>query len=142
MVVGGGSVGCEVADYLAPLVNDLAKGNRDVTLVEMGPTLAPTEGAAGRAALITRMLGKGVHVLTDTTVTDVTEDTIVCERAGERVVLEGADTMILALGYRPDGSLAEELAAAGASVHVIGDAEKLGNIKDAMAAAYALAREL
>ena len=84
VVVGGGSVGCEVADYLAPLVNDLAKGNRDVTLVEMGPTLAPTEGAAGRAALITRMLGKGVHVLTDTRVTDVTEDTIVCERAGEK----------------------------------------------------------
>lgn len=142
VVVGGGSVGCEVADYLAPLVNDLAKGNRDITLVEMGPTLAPTEGAAGRAALITRMLGKGVRVLTDTTVTDVTEDTIVCERAGERVVLEGADTMILALGYRPDGTLAEELSAAGASVHVIGDAEKPGNIKDAMAAAYALAREL
>ena len=142
VVVGGGSVGCEVADYLAPLVNDLAKGNRDVTLVEMGPTLAPTEGAAGRAALITRMLGKGVHVLTDTTVTDVTEDTIVCEKNGERVELAGADTMILALGYRPDGSLAEELAAAGASVHVIGDAEKPGNIKDAMAAAYALAREL
>ena len=142
VVVGGGSVGCEVADYLAPLVNDLAKGNRDITLVEMGPTLAPTEGAAGRAALITRMLGKGVHVLTDTMVTDVTEGTIVCERAGEKVVLEGADTMILALGYRPDGSLAEELAAAGASVHVIGDAEKPGNIKDAMAAAYALAREL
>ena len=96
----------------------------------------------GRASLITRMLGKGVHVLTDTRVTDVTEDTIVCERAGEKVVLEGADTMILALGYRPDGSLAEELAAAGAIAHVIGDAEKPGNIKDAMAAAYELAREL
>ena len=50
--------------------------------------------------------------------------------------------MILALGYRPDPSLAEALAAAGASVHVIGDAEKPGNIKDAMAAAYAVAREL
>lgn len=72
----------------------------------------------------------------------VTADAIVCERAGEKVVLEGADTMVLALGYRPDGSLAEELAAAGTSVHVIGDAEKPGNIKDAMAAAYALARHL
>lgn len=142
VVVGGGSVGCEVADYLAPLVNDLAKGNRDITLVEMGPTLDPTEGAAGRAALITRMMSKGVHVLTEARVTGVTEDSISYEKDGEEHVIEGADTMVLALGYRPDGSLAEALTAAGARVHVIGDAEKPGNIKDAMAAAYALAREL
>ena len=142
VVVGGGSVGCEVADYLAPLVNDLAKGNRDITLVEMGPTLDPTEGAAGRAALVTRMLEKGVHVLTEARVTGVTQDSISYEKDGGEHVIEGVDTMVLALGYRPDQTLAESLAAAGARVHVIGDAEKPGNIKDAMAAAYALAREL
>ena len=142
VVVGGGSVGCEVADYLAPLVNDLARGNRDVTLVEMGPTLDPTEGAAGRAALVTRMLEKGVHVLTEARVTGVTQDSISYEKDGGEHVIEGVDTMVLALGYRPDQTLAESLAAAGARVHVIGDAEKPGNIKDAMAAAYELARSL
>lgn len=142
VVVGGGSVGCEVADYLAPIVNDLAAGNRDVTLVEMGPTLAPTEGSAGRASLITRMVGKGVHVLTGARVTNVTEDAIAYEQGGEERAIEGADTLVLALGYRPDPALAEGLAAAGVTAHVIGDAERPGNIKDAVAAAYALAREL
>ena len=142
VVVGGGSVGCEVADYLAPTVNDFAKTNRDVTVVEMGPVLAPTEGAAGRAALVTRMLGKGVHALTDARVTEVGESTVTYEQGGEPRAIEGVDTLVLALGYRPDPSLPEALRAAGASVHVIGDAEKPGNIKDAVAAAYALAREL
>ncbi len=65
VIVGGGSVGCETADYLAPLVNDLAPSNRDVTLIEMTRTLAANEGGAGRAVLVTRILDKGVHVLTE-----------------------------------------------------------------------------
>ncbi len=35
VIIGGGSVGCETADYLAPLINDLFPRNRDVTLLEM-----------------------------------------------------------------------------------------------------------
>ena len=31
VIIGGGSVGCETADYLAPLINDLFPRNRDVT---------------------------------------------------------------------------------------------------------------
>lgn len=142
VVVGGGSVGCETADYLAPLVNDLAPTNRDVTLVEMGPTLAPTEGGAGRSVLITRMLAKGVHALTNARVTQVTEDTIAFEQDGETHKITGADTLVLALGYRPDDMLADELEAAGVTVHKLGDAVKPGNIKDAIEDAYALAREL
>ena len=142
VVLGGGSVGCEVADYLAPTVNDLAKTNRDVTVVEMGPVLAPTEGAAGRASLITRMVGKGVHVLTGARVTGVTEDSVLYERDGAQGSIEDAETLVLALGYRPDLALADALDAAGVSVHLLGDAAKPGNIKDAIEGAYALARGL
>lgn len=49
VIVGGGSVGCETADYLAPLVNDLAPSNRDVTLIEMTRTLADALTEAGFA---------------------------------------------------------------------------------------------
>lgn len=35
VVIGGGSVGCETADYLAPLVNDLFPRNREIILLEM-----------------------------------------------------------------------------------------------------------
>ncbi len=142
VVVGGGSVGCETADYLAPLVNDLAKTNRRITLLEMGEVLAANESGAGRAVLITRMLSKGVEAVTGAKVTRVDEETIAYEKDGAEHVIEDADTLVLALGYRANPSLVEALEAAGVAVHAIGDAKAPGNIRDAVAAAYAVAREL
>ena len=142
VIVGGGSVGCETADYLAPLVNDLAKANRDITLIEMTDVLAANESGAGRAVLITRMIGKGVHALTGAKVTEVTEGTITYEMDGEAHEIEGADTLVLALGYRTNTELVDNLNAAGVTVHTIGDAEKPGNIRDAIGAAYAVAKGL
>lgn len=142
VIVGGGSVGCETADYLAPLVNDLAPSNRDVTLIEMTKTLAANEGGAGRAVLVTRILDKGVHVLTEAKLTSVTEDTIAYEKDGEEHVIEGTDTLVLALGYRPNTQLADALSEAGFTCHVVGDSKQCGNLRDAIEAAYALACEL
>ena len=142
VVVGGGSVGCETADYLAPLVNDLAKTNRRITLLEMGDVLAANESGAGRAVLITRMLSKGVEAVTGAKVTRVDEDTVTYEKDGTEHVIADADTLVLALGYRANASLVEALEAARVTVHAIGDAKAPGNIRDAVAAAYALAREL
>ena len=122
VIVGGGTVGCETADYLAPLVNDLSPANRDVTVIEMTKTLAANEGGAGRAVLITRMLSKGVHVLTEAKVTEITEDTISYEKDGEVHTIADADTLVLAMGYRPNTKLADDLAAAGVVTHVLGDA--------------------
>ena len=142
VIVGGGSVGCETADYLAPLVNDLAPSNRDVTLIEMTRTLAANEGGAGRAVLVTRILDKGVHVLTEAKLTGVTEDTISYEKDGEEHVIEGADTLVLALGYRPNTALADALAEAGFACHVLGDSKQCGNLRDAIEAGYKAACEL
>ena len=142
VIVGGGSVGCETADYLAPLVNDLAPSNRDVTLIEMTRTLAANEGGAGRAVLVTRILDKGVHVLTEAKLTGVTEDAISYEKDGEEHVIEGADTLVLALGYRPNTVLADTLAEAGFTCHVLGDSRQCGNLRDAIGAGYEAACEL
>lgn len=142
VIVGGGSVGCETADCLAPLVNDLAPSNRDVTLIEMTRTLAANEGGAGRAVLVTRILDKGVHVLTEAKLTGVTEDTISYEKDGEEHVIEGADTLVLALGYRPNTALADALTEAGFACHVLGDSKQCGNLRDAIEAGYKAACEL
>lgn len=142
VIVGGGSVGCETADYLAPLVNDLAPSNRDVTLIEMTRTLASNEGGAGRSVLVTRILDKGVHVLTEAKLTGVTEDTISYEKDGEEHVIEGADTLVLALGYRPNTALADALVEAGFTCHVLGDSKQCGNLRDAIGAGYEVACEL
>ena len=69
-------------------------------------------GGPVRAVLITRMLSKGVHVLTEAKVTEITEDTISYEKDGEVHTITGADTLVLAMGYRPNTKLADDLAAA------------------------------
>ena len=108
----------------------------------MTKTLAANEGGAGRAVLVTRILDKGVHVLTEAKLTGVTEDAISYEKDGEEHVIEGADTLVLALGYRPNTVLADTLAEAGFTCHVLGDSRQCGNLRDAIGAGYEAACEL
>ena len=67
----------------------------------MTKTLAANEGGAGRAVLITRMLSKGVHVLTEAKVTEITEDAISYEKDGEIHTIADADTLVLAWAIVP-----------------------------------------
>lgn len=135
VILGGGSVGCETADYLALLVDDRFPANRDVTVIEMTDTWMAGEGGAAKSVLIQRLLRKGVKLQLNSTIKKVDETTITYEKEGKDHVIDDADTLIFAVGYAPvpvDCSYA----------HVLGDCEKVGNLKDAIAAAYDFAKTL
>ena len=140
IILGGGSVGCETADYLAPLINDLFPANRDVTIVEMTNALMVGEGGAAKSVLTQRLMRKGVKVEFNSQVTGVTETTITYKNTKTNVetVIEDADTLVFAVGYNPLPIAAPE----GMKLHLIGDCNKVGNLKDAIGAAHALAKEL
>ena len=72
----------------------------------------------------------------------VTEETITFEKEGAEFVIRDADTLVFANGYHVDNAMEDMLKAAGAAYHLIGDGAKVGNIKDAISGAYALARDL
>ena len=76
VIIGGGSVGCETADYLAPLINDLFPRNRDVTILEMANGVMMNESGPGRSLLVRRMMEKGVKIITSAKVDSVTETEI------------------------------------------------------------------
>lgn len=76
VVLGGGSVGCETADYLAPLINDLFPMNRKITLLEMTNNLMPGEGGAAKSRLTQRLMQKGVRIELNAQVTNVDEESI------------------------------------------------------------------
>ena len=142
VIIGGGSVGCELAEYLAPLVNDRFVRNRDITVLEMAQEIMMTESGSARSVLVQRMMAKGVHIECLAKVTAVTEDTISYEQNGETHVIADADTLIFANGYHADPAMEEMLQAAGMTYHLIGDGLKVGNLKDAISGAYALAKDL
>lgn len=80
VIIGGGSVGCETADYLAPLINDLFPTNRDITLIEMTKGLMTGESGATKSLLTRRMMEKGVKIELNSKITYVDENTIKYER--------------------------------------------------------------
>jgi 2,4-dienoyl-CoA reductase-like NADH-dependent reductase (Old Yellow Enzyme family)/thioredoxin reductase len=124
VVVGGGQVGCETAEFLD-------RRGRNVTLVEMCDELAPGETMLPRAALLEGLAETRIETLTGTRVVEVLPGEVVVEYDGQRRTLSGVDTVVLAVGVTPVNHLAALLSGTGVEIHVVGDA---GGVSNAMVA--------
>ena len=142
VIIGGGSVGCETADYLAPLINDLFPRNRDVTILEMANGVMMNESGPGRSLLVRRMMQKGIKIITSAKVESVTETEINYTLDGVTHTIKDADTLIFAAGYKKNPAVEEMLEESGLHYHMIGDAHEIGNIKTAITEAYNVTKDL
>lgn len=142
VIIGGGSVGCETADYLAPLINDLFPRNRDVTILEMANGVMMNESGPGRSLLVRRIMEKGVKIITSAKVDSVTETEINYTQDDVTHTIKDADTLIFAAGYKKNPAVEEMLEESGLNYHMIGDAHEIGNIKTAITEAYNLTKDL
>ncbi len=142
VVIGGGAVGCETADFLAPLVNDLFPRNREIIVLEMLPGVMLNESGPGRSLLVQRMMKKGVEMICSAKVERVEEDKIYYTRKGQEYCIDDADTLVFAAGYKIEPQMEEMLKTCGMNYHLIGNATKFGNIKDAISCGYQVAKDL
>ena len=130
-IVGGGSVGCETALYLA-------KKGWSVILVEILDAVAADLFEANRAMLIELLKQYGVNVLTGAEVREVTATAVLVSTPhGEEKF--AADLLILCTGRQPVNGLVEAVREQVKEVYVIGDSVAPRKIKDAMWEAYKLA---
>ena len=60
----------------------------------------------------------------------------------DRDVITDADTLVFANGYHVDATFEEMLKEAGSHYHLIGDGEKVGNLKDAITRAYEVVKNI
>ncbi len=141
VVVGGGSVGCEVADYLAPLVNDMFPRNREILILEMANGVMLNESGPGRSLLVQRMKKKGVEIICNAKVERVNTDSIYYRKEEKEYCISDADTLVFALGYRKEEYIENILKECQVSYQIIGDANQVGTIKDAITAGYLTAKE-
>ena len=125
MVVGGGEVGCEVAELLA------TRG-RQVTILEMLRELAANMETRGRRLLLQRLAELDVQALTQCTVTTVEGGTVWYERAGLRHRLDGFDTVVVAAGMAPQKELQAELEGLVGELYAIGDCVRPRRILEAI----------
>jgi len=140
VVIGGGMVGCEVAEHLA------RQGKR-VTVLEMLERMAPDVPRAIRFDLMMRLRQLGVTLENNVRVTEITEHGVWGKREPSPTpspndVFFPADTVVLAVGFKPNRELAEELGGKGLPVYNIGDAEKPQRIREAILSGFLTARQL
>jgi 2,4-dienoyl-CoA reductase-like NADH-dependent reductase (Old Yellow Enzyme family)/thioredoxin reductase len=115
LIGGGGSTGCETADFLGEHLHE-------VTIVEALPEIATDVPFPVRAFLMDRLKGYGVRTETGFTITEFLEDGVVGEKNGQTVRLTGFDTVIAAMGARSVNPLEEKLKGSVPELYVIGDA--------------------
>lgn len=137
LILGGGLVGSECAEFLA-------KQGKEVTILEMRQELALDMEARSRKLFMPRLQALGVNTMLQCHVQHISplgevklRDVYGCEKT-----LPPFDTLILALGYRPNTGLLQELSALGLSAQAIGDCRQPGKVMQAIyegfSAAYAL----
>ena len=114
VVIGGGLVGCETALYLAQ------KGKK-LTIVETLDSVARDMFEANRLHLLKLLADTNVEILTETSVAEITDDSVVIvNKYGKRSKLE-ADTVVLTVGFKSNRRLEEALKDKVPETHVIGD---------------------
>jgi 2,4-dienoyl-CoA reductase-like NADH-dependent reductase (Old Yellow Enzyme family)/thioredoxin reductase len=135
LVLGGGLVGCETADYLSE------KGKK-ITIIEMLDRVAGDIGPAAAHFLMKRLTDKKVKILPGTTVKSCGGKGITIESGGKQQNLGTFDTVVLAVGAKAVNDFEIEARQMVAEVHSIGDASKPGKILEAVEAAVELAFKL
>lgn len=135
LIVGGGMVGLETAEYLLTQ-------NSKSTIAEMTDTV----GAGLHPSVLYFMFDSlekgGVEILKNTKVEKFTKDGAVCRAQTGEITLTGYDTAVLAMGAESCNPLEQPLKERGLTVHVIGDAAKPRKIIEAVEEAARLALKL
>jgi 2,4-dienoyl-CoA reductase-like NADH-dependent reductase (Old Yellow Enzyme family)/thioredoxin reductase len=142
VVIGGGVLGCETANFLAHPVRDRAPGAVRVTVLEMQDNVAMDDLTFYRSWLVTQLYDKGVNIVTNARVSEILQDGVRYTVDGQEQVLRGIDNVVLAVGVSPQDALARELKNLPVPVYVIGDAKKPRRVRDAIAEANKVARDL
>ena len=125
LVVGGGGIGAETADYLS-------EEGKEVTLVEMREGIALDLVGHLQHFLNLRLNTKGVRILTSTKVIRFEKKAVWVEDSQGTRKLEDFDTIVVALGSEANHQLLGPLKAKIANIQVIGDASKPRELMEAL----------
>ncbi|MFC1963252.1 FAD-dependent oxidoreductase [Chloroflexota bacterium] len=139
LIAGGGSIGCEIAVYLAQ------KGKK-VTLIEMKERLLPPEGTdlhpINKMMLLKMVADSGAEVLTSTRLLEITGKGAIVDTNGSTKSLK-VDSVVLALGLKSESTLKNALEGKVGEVFAVGDCtQPKGTCLHAIWEGFQVAREV
>ena len=125
-IIGGGLTGCEIA-------YELYLQGKKPTIVEMLDDLVCTPGIclANTSFLRDFFKANNVPVHLETSVTEIQDDGVMVKDKNGMVYKIAADNVILSVGYKP-----APLAPKAKHVHIIGDADKVDNLRSVIWGAW------
>ena len=131
-IIGGGLTGCEIA-------YELYLQGKKPTIVEMKEDLIAVTGVclANSSYLRDFFAANKVPVHLETKLTEVCDDgVVVADKDGKSFKIP-ADSVILSTGYRPN-----PLVSKAKNIHLVGDANKVGNLRTVIWQAWDVAMKL
>ncbi len=129
LIVGGGLVGLETAEYL------MVRG-RAVVVIEQLDSVGQGLVGLRRDLILERLLKGGVQIRTQTPLLRLEGACAVVREAGREQRLDGFDRIVLATGYVSDPTIPAWAARTFKQVHVVGDALAPRNIPEATLTGY------
>jgi 2,4-dienoyl-CoA reductase (NADPH2) len=128
IVVGGGSTGCEAAEFLH-------KKGKKVTILEMLDRIGGDIGNWNRWVVIDR-LSANVRMETKAKVEKITQKGVKITWAGKYPQFFEADSVVIAVGMKSTDKIAKDLQGKVASLYKIGDCAKPGKVKEAISSGF------
>lgn len=133
LIIGGGLVGCETGEFLLEKV----PGVTSVTILEMLDRMAANISSSYRPFFLARLNKMGIRMETQTLVEKITENGVQVIRKGTPEFIAG-DTILLALGLKPDPEIMESFQGLAPEVYSIGDCLRPRMIKEAIEEGFAV----
>lgn len=131
-IIGGGSTGCELAEYLS-------LRNNQVTIIEQDTTLARGMEKKNRRALLDRLDSLPVQRKTGQSFKRITDNILVIQDKNGLEEEIFIDRLVWAIGARPNDSLYNEAIGQVRWLFLIGDANQVRGIAEAISEGAAIA---
>ena len=128
VIIGGGMVGCECAEYLIPY-------HKSITIVEIRDGIAADIAPNLREILLTKLQEGGVKIMCSAAVAKITHDSVIVEQNEKKIILEHIDTVIQAVGLKPSGALKQLTAPDDCEMVDIGDCKNVARLHEALTSA-------
>jgi 2,4-dienoyl-CoA reductase-like NADH-dependent reductase (Old Yellow Enzyme family)/thioredoxin reductase len=135
VVIGGGLVGMETAEYLS------ARGKK-VTIVEMLDEIGKDLNSLRKPFVFEALKKDNVEVYVSAVCREIKDQGIIIEQNGGLKEISGIDTIVIATGAKSNNNVTGMLKEMNYTYHVIGDAKNAGKALDAIWDGAELARAI
>lgn len=142
LVIGGGMVGCETAEFLANRGDNPIIGRTSVTIVEMLDDVAKDMAPENRTLLMQNLREAGVTIITGAKVKEILDDGAIIEKDGKESSLRSMSHIVLAMGARSYDPLSEKIRDKVKELFTVGDAAKPRRALEAIAEGTQVGRRI